>query len=223
MDYTSTITNLRNKGSFGATILPILFAYSWMKQYNEMLNFYSNPDNDQYGIFAYKMYGLPKATNNSSQWHDMYVFWLTTKYAKQFNLTLLNPNDTNSCYQISDLNKAIATEKSNLAARVVNTSSQFNQDDYNTSLEALSNITNYVNSIYSTLACSKVISNDATNENINYQKAITDNANQSQVDAYKQATSGANGGGNKLAIYAGVGVGLIIVVMVLAKMTSKKP
>lgn len=222
MDYTSTITSLRNKNSFGATILPIILAYSWMKQFNEMLNFYSNSDNDQYGIFAYKMYGLPKATNNNTQWHDMYVFWLTTKYAKQFFLTNLNPNDTSSCYQISDLNNAIAAEQANLAALIVNPTAQFNQNDYNTSIEALGNIKNYVGGVFSKLTCSKVLANDATAQNINYQKAVTDNANQSQVDAYKSATSGTNGGGSKIAIYAGVGVGLLIVVMVLAKMAKKQ-
>jgi hypothetical protein len=222
MDYTSTITNLRNKNSFGATILPIIFAYSWMKQYNEMLNFYSNSDNDQYGIFAYKMYGLPKVTNNNSQWHDMYVFWLTTKYAKQFNLTSLNPNDNGSCYKINDLKTAISEEQTSLAARIVNPTNEFNQDDYNTSLEALSNIKNYVNGLFSNLTCSKVLADDATAQNINYQKQVTDNANESQVNAYKEATSGANGGGNKIGIYAGVGVGLIIVIMVLAKMAKKQ-
>ncbi|MCX6208367.1 MAG: hypothetical protein NTZ59_02400 [Bacteroidetes bacterium] len=132
--------------------LEIIKTFGCMWQYNDMLNFYNNANNNNACYSAYDAYGLPPKNNGNCNWQQgMYKFFLASKLYAKF--PLLNLGDTNNCATIKEMVDALEVEKLNVD-KIYAADRDDNLHSY--SLYVISDLQSKLNAAYSTMSCGKL-------------------------------------------------------------------
>lgn len=190
----------------------------------EWAAYFNNPANIQGIREALAKYGLPPKNRKSYKkdklfgkwvnfcdWGDTFRFYYYAKIAQDY--PALNPNNKQNCYQIKGYVKALEQEKANVTKQYTVTS---DNERYKRQVEVLTEKINDYNSLYSSMLCDRfIMQQDQLLSEQQRARALKQSQN-INMQTYEK-TSGAAGGGTKIALYAFGGAALLIGIMVLAK------
>lgn len=192
-------------------------------QIGQLSDYYKNPNNYPYLLQAYNKWGGFPAKNRPSErrkdycdFQDLYSFIFYAKLCQTY--PTFQPNDKNTCYQLEGLLEALQGEKT--AANQRNVAKGTGSWEYAAELggELIAidkKITEY-NTLYSTLACDKVKQDDI-DARAAEERAIAElNQKQLLADTFANAKQ-SEAQTNKIAIYAAIGVGVIIAGLVVIR------
>ena len=188
-------------------------------------DYYKNPSNypfllqayNKWGGFptknrpSYKNKGLFGKWNDFCDFADFYGFIFYAKLSKDF--PTFQSNDTTACYKIEGLLESLQAEKTNSNKRYA---AGGGQGEYQAEIAAIDKKLTEYNTLYSTLACDvfkqKEIDDRAADERAKAelsQKALL-------ADTFANAKK-SEAETNKIAIYAAIGVGVVITGLVVIR------
>lgn len=208
------------------SVTNIVNSFGCMTDYNAMKIFFATPSNIVGIKSAIDKYGLPPANRDSyhtgagflGRWHDycdwdkgMAKFYYYAKLSMQY--PVLAQAQTN-CDAINGYLIALEQEKKSADEDNISTP---HEDVHTPKIQAISDKISEYNSIYASISCDQYLSDVAQKKISDAQAAALAASTASELSVYTQ-TSGTSGGGTQLAIYAAVGVAIVIAVLAYKKM-----
>jgi len=193
-------------------------------QQNEWISYFNNPTNIAGLKEARIRYGIPPKNRpsvrssglfgkwtNYCDWGDVYRFWYYAKIAQDF--PALNPNLKANCYIIKGYLQGLEAERVSVEKAFAATS---DAERHNRQLEVLADKINDMNSLYATMSCDNYIAEQDRIRVAQERAKALQQSSASNIQVF-QATSGASGGGTKIALYVFGGVAALITLMILRK------
>ena len=216
--------NMGDDPTLRNSVTAIVNTYSCMTDYNAMKVFFATPSNIVGIKSAIDKYGLPIANRQAYHttfggWHDFCDWTNIAKFYYYAKFSMLYPalaSVQTNCEAIQGY--LIALEQEKKSADEDNITNP--HDDIHTpKIQALSDKISEYNSIYAGMSCDQYLVDVAQKKIADAQAAALAASQASELSVYTQTSSTA-GGGTQIAIYAAVGVAILIGILAYKKMNK---